>query len=240
MSSGIPTTIRHARITGNTVSAFDPNGEPAAFDAAMLVEDSPLTMDDTVISGNDVRATYASSEDVGIGGTTLEVDGGGIITNSRITDNTAEGFSRDGVAAVSNGLSVLNFSDEPATTPSGGEQRHRRQPRRGTQRKRLGADRGRRCLQQQPARAAARRGHSKLRRRIRPWRARSGWWNLERRRAVRTARGAHAQGIRDQPQLAHRKPLGSALDGGGVFATEPITRIRTSITDNQPNQCAGC
>jgi hypothetical protein len=33
---------------------------------------------------------------------------------------------------------------------------------------------------------------------------------------------------------------GITLDGGGVFTTEPITRTRTSITENHPNQCSGC
>src|SRR5262245_50578864 len=108
---GVPTTVEDTTIADNRVSAFDPNGEPAGFDSAMFIGDSPLTMRRVVFSGNAVRATYASSEDVGIGGATLEVDGGGRITDTRITDNYASAVSRDGVAAVANGLNVFNFSD---------------------------------------------------------------------------------------------------------------------------------
>jgi hypothetical protein len=239
ISSGIPTTIQHARITDNTVSAFDPNGEPAAFDAALLIEDSPLTMDDTVISGNDVRATYASSEDVGIGGTTLEVDGGGMITNTRITGNTAEGFSRAGVAAVSNGLSVLNFSDDPPKLL-------------------LVANSvidGNRAVARSSSGSALIEG--------------GGIFNnslLELRHVAVTrnsgaafAPSGHAQGggiwngvelsgppveltLRDS-SISRNSLIGSSgitFDGGGVFTTEPITRTQTSIADNHPNQCSGC
>jgi hypothetical protein len=239
VSSGIPTTIKHVRITDNTVSAFDPNGEPAAFDAAMLIEDSPLTMDDTVIIGNDVRATYASSEDVGIGGTTLEVDGGGIITYTRITDNTAEGFSRAGVAAVSNGLSVFNFSDHPpqllvvANSVIDGNRAVARSSS-GSALIEGGGIFNNSLLElrhvavtRNSGAALAPSGHAQG----------GGIWN-----GVELSGPPVELTLRDSA-ISHNSLIGSSgitLDGGGLFTTEPITRSRTSIADNHPNQCSGC
>ena len=205
----------------------------------MLVEASPLTMDDTVFSGNDVRATYATSEDVGIGGTTLEVDGGGTITNTRIAGNTAEAFSRDGVAAVSNGLSVLNFSDGPPRLLVVAEQHHRRQPCGRAQRDRLGADRGRGILNnsllelrhvlvtRNSGAAYGPSGHAQG----------GGIWN-----GVELS-GPPVELTLTDSAINHNSLTGSAaiaLEGGGIFTTEPITRTRTSVTDNAPNQCTGC
>ena len=69
------------------MSADDPLGEPLAFDSAMLVGDSPLTMRNTQITGNQVTDTVATAADVGPGGSALELDGGGTITNTRIIGN---------------------------------------------------------------------------------------------------------------------------------------------------------
>jgi hypothetical protein len=239
VSNGIPTTIKHAKITGNSVSAFDPNGEPAAFDAAMLIEDSPLTMDDTVFSSNDARATYASSEDVGIGGATLEVDGGGTITNTRLTDNTAAAFSRAGVAAVSNGLAVFNFSDGPpkllvvedsvidgnravtrsstgtALTEGGGIFNNSLLALRHV------------LVTRNSGAAFAPSGHAQG----------GGIWN-----GVELS-GPPVELTLTDSAITHNSVTGSpgiTLDGGGVFTTEPITRTRTSIAGNRPNQCTGC
>jgi fibronectin-binding autotransporter adhesin len=239
VDNDIPTTIRHTKITNNSVSAVDPNGEPASFDSAMLIEASPLTMDDTVISGNDVRATKASSEDVGTDGSALEVDGGGTITNTRITDNTASAFSGPGVAAMANGLAVFNFSDTPA------------QPL-------LVADSvidGNRSVARSTNGTAIVEG--------------GGVFNnslLELRRVLVTRNSAaafgpagHAQGggvwngveLSGPPvqltltdsAIARNTLTGGpaiALAGGGLFTTEPVTRTRTTIAANRPDQCSGC
>jgi hypothetical protein len=70
-------------------------------------------MRNSTISGNQVTDISATSEDVGSGGSALELDGGGTITNTRITDNTATAISPHGVAAVNGGLAVLNFNNDP-------------------------------------------------------------------------------------------------------------------------------
>jgi hypothetical protein len=113
VGDGVPTTVDNTEINGNSVTATDLFGEPNAFDAAMLVGDSPLTMRNCTISGNQSTGTSATSEDVGSGGSALELDGGGTIKNTRITDNTATAISPGGVAAVNGGLAVLNFDNDP-------------------------------------------------------------------------------------------------------------------------------
>jgi hypothetical protein len=239
VGDGIPTTIRHARVTGNSVSVFDPAGEPAGIDSAMLVGASPLTMDDTVISANDVDDTYASSEDSGIGGTAVEVDGGGLITNTRITGNTAEAFSRSGVAATSNGLNVFNFSDGP--------------PQRLVV-KDSTIDANRTVARSVTGTAIMEGG---------------GVFNnslLELRHVVITRNtgaafgpAGHAQGggiwngvelsgppveLTLSDSVVTRNALsGSAAiarDGGGIFTSEPIVRTRTTVSGNDPNDCSGC
>jgi hypothetical protein len=196
-------------------------------------------MEDTVISGNDVRATKASSEDVGIDGSTLEVDGGGTITHTRITDNTASAFSGAGVAAVANGLAVYNFSDAPP------------QPLVVTD----SIIDGNRSVARSTTGTAIFEG--------------GGVFNnslLELRRVLVTRNSGaafgpagHAQGggvwngveLSGPPveltltdsAIARNTLAGGpaiALAGGGLFTTEPVTRTRTTIAANRPDQRSGC
>jgi hypothetical protein len=239
VSSGIPTTIRNVRFTGNVASAFDPAGEPFAFDSAMLIEDSPLRMDNTVFSGNEVRASYADSADVGVSGTVLELDGPGLITDTSITGNSVSAFSRDGLAGASNGLAVYNFSDhEPALVVVRDSV----------------IDRNRTVARSSTGTAMVHGG---------------GIYNnslLELRKVVVSSNSSaafgpdgHAQGggiwngvelsgppveLTLKDSLISRNSLtgsaGIALDGGGLFTTEPVTRVRTRIANNRPDDCFGC
>ncbi len=112
---GVPTVIDHVSITGNSVAATGLRSEPCAFDSAMLVDDSPLVMRDTLVTGNRVTARIATTADVGICGGALDSDGGTArLTRVRIVDNVSKSFSRAGVAATNAGLAVMNFSDHAA------------------------------------------------------------------------------------------------------------------------------
>ncbi|MGN6430217.1 MAG: hypothetical protein ACTHNB_05715 [Gaiellaceae bacterium] len=113
VNDGVPTRIDRTKLIENSVTADDPSGEPLAFDAAMYVGDSRLVMTRSVVSRNQVTGTSATSADVGPGGSALELDGGGTISNTRITSNTAEADSPSGIAAVNGGLAVLNFNHDP-------------------------------------------------------------------------------------------------------------------------------
>ena len=112
VNDGATATIDSATIQGNTVSAKDPAGEPLAFDAAMYAGDARVVMRNSFISRNDVTVTSATAHDVGSGGSALELDGGGTISGTRITDNSAEAISPAGEAQVNGGLAVLNFNHD--------------------------------------------------------------------------------------------------------------------------------
>ena len=113
VGDGVPTTIDQTRLEANSVTATDAIGEPVAFDAAMLVGGSRLVMTRSVVIGNHVTGASATSADVGPGGSAIELDGGGTISGTRITGNTAEAVSPSGIAAVNGGLAVLNFNHDP-------------------------------------------------------------------------------------------------------------------------------
>jgi hypothetical protein len=111
VGDGVPTRVERTAIIDNTVTATDPFGEPVAFDSGMSVGCSPLVMRDSVVSGNRVTGTSATSAGVGPGGSALELNGGGTITGTRITANASTAISAGGIAAVNGGLAVLNFDD---------------------------------------------------------------------------------------------------------------------------------
>lgn len=108
----VPTTIDATAITGNMVSAHDPVGEPLAFDSAMLINDSPATISNTLIEGNRVEGLSLTTADTGPGGTALELDGGGTITGSRIVGNVSVQRAVNGQAGVNGALAILNFNND--------------------------------------------------------------------------------------------------------------------------------
>ena len=88
-------TIEGSRITGNTASADDPGTTVGAIDAALTVGFSDfcacgqtLDLKDSVISDNHA-ITNAASTDNGPDGSAVEIDGQATISDTRITDNTA-------------------------------------------------------------------------------------------------------------------------------------------------------
>jgi hypothetical protein len=107
-----PTTIDDTVFTANTATASDPDGEPLAFDSALLVGDSPLTMRRTVINGNRTVQHSGTTADSGPGGSALELDGGGTITDSLITHNSSTATSQHGVAGVNGAVAILNFNND--------------------------------------------------------------------------------------------------------------------------------
>ena len=67
IANDIPTTIERSVFAGNDVSAKDPVGEPLAFDSALHVLDSPVTMRDVLIAGNTVTSDTLTTEHVAPG-----------------------------------------------------------------------------------------------------------------------------------------------------------------------------
>jgi hypothetical protein len=101
------TTVQNSLVADNSAIATDLNGEPSAIDAAMNVSNGSLTMANTVISGNRAITNSSTSADVGPAGSALEVDGGGTISNTQITDNYAAMVSPHGAAAVNGALGLF-------------------------------------------------------------------------------------------------------------------------------------
>jgi hypothetical protein len=102
-----PTTIENSQLTNNSVLATDLNGEPVAINAAISVNENPLTMANSVVSGNRAVTEAATETDQGAAGDTLEIDGGGTIRDSRITDNYSAVVSPHGLAAVAGALGLF-------------------------------------------------------------------------------------------------------------------------------------
>jgi hypothetical protein len=235
---GTPVMVEGSSISANTATAVDPLGEPLAYDSGMLVLDGPLTMSDTVVSGNSAAATYATSTDVGPGGSALELDAGGTISDSRITGNPSVAISPGGAAAVNGALAILNFNGNPqlvsvrdsvissnsatassrtgtATTQGGGVFNDSLLELRNV------VVAGNREVARGPS-GAAQGG---------------GVWN-----------GAELNDPPVELTLSHSAITGNtlagdpgiALQGGGVFSTLPFTRAQTLIAGNVPDQCVGC
>jgi hypothetical protein len=107
-----PATIERTLFAGNASTARDPNGEPAAYDAALLVLDGPLTMRDSVVSGNRVASATLTTEDIGPAGTVLEAHGGGTLTNVRVVDNVSSIVASE-MAWATGAVAVYNFDGNP-------------------------------------------------------------------------------------------------------------------------------
>jgi hypothetical protein len=239
VGDSVPTIVDHTVITGNSVLTRGLRSEPVGFDSAMLVGDSKLTMSDTSISGNRVSASVATTADSGPAGTTLELDGGGRISNTSISGNTTAVESAKGVAGNGGaGLAVLNFSNDPRlVTVSGGV---------------IG---GNYAIARTRAGSATVQGVGVLNNslldlsgvRISGNHGRAtgpagvaqggGIWN-----------GVLLSGPPVTLTLAHTAVTrnsvagskGIKVHGGGLFTTSPVTLRQSLIARNRPDQCFGC
>jgi hypothetical protein len=123
VDDGSPVTVENTTITDNSVSAIDPGGPANAINAAMQVGDGRLIMRNTVISHNHVSSTLATdgvaapsrmSLDPGGQGGALEVDGGGTISHTQITDNSSTSTSTNGPVDENSGLDLFPPANQPA------------------------------------------------------------------------------------------------------------------------------
>jgi hypothetical protein len=239
VGDSIPTIVDHTAVTGNSVLTRGLRGEPVGFDSAMLVGDSQLTMRDSNISGNKVSATMATTADSGPAGTTLELDGGGHISNTRITGNSTTVESAKGVSGNGGaGLAVLNFSnDARLVTVSGGV---------------IG---GNHATVRSLSGSATVQGAGVLNNSLLDL---SGV-RISGNHAQATGPAGVAQGggiwngvlLSGPPvalTLAHAAVTrnsvtgskGIKVHGGGLFTTSPVTLGQSLIALNRPDQCFGC
>jgi hypothetical protein len=237
----IPTTVDHTAFLGNTVRTRGLRGEPVGFDSAMcMCGDSLLTMRDSLIAGNNLSATMATTTDTGPAGDTLELDGGGSITGTKITSNTATVASPHGVAGNAGaGLAVYTFP--PA------------KPRLVTLRGSVIS--GNTAIAKTSAGAATVQGVGILTNSL--LEADGDQISGNTGQAAGPAGVAQGGGIwngvlisgppvqltLDHTRVTRNQVTGSAgvqVRGGGMYTTVPVTLIHSVLAGNRPGQCFGC
>jgi hypothetical protein len=222
------------------VSARNPVGEPLAFDSALHVLDSPVTVRDVLIAGNTVTSDTLTTEHVGPAGSAVELGGGGALKRVQILGNTVTVKTSEGLASATNGLATYdNFeesSPDLATVENSviaGNTVVARSQRGDAQI--IGAGVLNNSLltlrdtavSHNSGRAVGAGGTAQG----------GGIWN-----------GVLLTGPPVELTLDRSLVTGNSLtaspgierSGGGVFTTEPIARNRTLIAGNSPDQCAGC
>jgi hypothetical protein len=245
MGDGGRATIVDSVLSHNRVLVRDEKGEPVAFDSAMLVGNSHLSMAGTKVSHNTEQAFVATSADEGPSGTALEIDAGANVTNSRIVGNASTTSSPHGAAAVSSGVAVFDFFSDPrqvtfahdkitgntaaaittdgsaSVTGAGVLNNSLLRLVDSVVRDNTGAVHG--GSSASPAGPPTAQG--------------GGIWN-----------GPLLSGPPVTLQLDHTSvtgnsltgPSGATLQGGGIYTTVAITRTQSPVTGNQPDNCHGC
>ena len=189
------TTVENTVISKNTAIATDPNGEGGALDAGMNVTGGALDLSGSVVSGNTAITKTGTSEGVGFAGSALEADGGGMISDTRITGNFSSVDSPHSAAGVSRRPGRVR-QRQPADRPG---QRHHREHGHREQQHRVGRCPGCGRVQRRPAHAGQRHGQRQLREGHRALRRGPGRRDLELDRCHRAAGAAH-------PGAHHRDP----------------------------------
>jgi hypothetical protein len=234
IGGGSTVSIARTAIDGNTVSASDPNGRPYAFDAGMNPGDGPVKLRDGSVSGNHLVLHAASSEDVGPSGSALDLGGKSSLSGMRIVGNTASVTSADGLAWATGGAVYVGGESVIAGSVISGN----------------------------TTTATAHGGAARV------WGGavtNDGTLTLRDtlvKGNTATALGASGEalggGVYSGPVFASDPPTlkldgatitlnrvkggpGITLQGGGVYSTSPVTITGgSSITGNQPDDCAGC
>ena len=226
-----PGTIRHSRITGNLVEATNTLGDISATSGG-LHSDVDFLLADDVISHNKVisRTLTGSSGDAqgdsGVGEILT-----GTIRRSRFSHNTVDVTSAAGDATAWAGASI--FAGTLIDSVVSGNRIHAHSPN-GTATVKAGAMMSDGFLDIRRTRVSGNISHA------------SG------RHGSALGGGVFAAAVPDGPPAGPLLLRGSSITGnavtggphvvrhgGGVYATD-VTRTRTSITHNQPDQCYPC
>jgi hypothetical protein len=236
VTDDIPTTIERTVIAGNESTAQDPAGEPAAYDAGLLVLDSTPTIRDTLIAGNRVSSFTRTTADVGPAGAAFELHHGGTVSNVQVVGNRSVVKTTDGDAWVTGGMNVFDFSGDPqrvalADSVIGGNSAVAASDTGAAISQGAGVynnsllDLRRVLVTRNTGKANGPSGAAEG----------GGIWN-----------GVAVSGPPVELTLTDSLVTGNALlgnvqrRGGGLFTTEPVTLTRTRIAGNVPDQCFGC
>ena len=241
LGGGSTISIAHARIDGNSVSVDDPNGEPYAFDAAVLVgADSKLDLSHSTIEDNRVRAKVGSSEHAGGSGGAFGIDGPPrsghapqIVSHVRFAGNTTLVTSEHGDALASPGAFYNGNKTRLTHSVISGNRLEARSAHGsagvsgvGISNNPAGEEPGGRLvlrhdlIEGNHAKATGTDGFARG----------GGIWN-----------GSHLT-------LEYTRVIGNTLraspgltvQGGGIFTSFPVTLDHSRIAHNLPDQCFGC
>jgi hypothetical protein len=233
-----PATIERSLFTGNASTARDSaGGEPAAYDAGLLVLDGPLTMRDSVVSDNRAASNTVTTEDIGPAGAVLEGHGGGTLTNVRVVGNVST-ITADRVAWATGAVNVFDFSGDPkplrfvdsvisankaVASSASGEARVQGAAIYNNSLLEL----RRTVVSDNVGRASAPNGIAEG----------GGIWN-----GVAVTGPPVELTLVDSLVARNSLSGGSGIErrGGGLFTTEPVTLTRTRLAGNVPDQCFGC
>ena len=229
--------IDNSTISGNEVTVDASNGEPAGYDAAVILGLSSLVMRNSTVDDNRTNVLVASTADAGPSGTAFEVDGDATISNTRITHNSTTVTSVAGAADAAGTVFTFDQADNPVliensvisdntvtATASGGpatvngagltnqgtlELRNTRiDDNSGVATGAAGAAEG------------------------------GGIWN-----GVLIPDGPPVELTLTNGTVTHNTISGSpglTIRGGGLFTSFPVTVDNSRIANNAPDQCFGC
>jgi hypothetical protein len=235
----IPTTIERTVIANNESTASGPSGEPAAYDSGLLVLDSTPTIRDTLIIGNRVESTTLTTADIGPVGAAFELHHGGTVSNVKVIGNRSVARTSDGDAWVTGGLNVFHVSAGDPLPAALSDSVIAGNSAVAVSKAGAGIAQGggvynnsllelrRVAVSDNLAKASAPSGMTEG----------GGIWN-----------GVAFTGPPVELTLTDSLLTGNVLAGstaierrgGGLFTTEPVTRTRTRIAGNAPDQCFGC
>ena len=238
VGDGIPTSVENTAITNNSVTVANPTGEALGIDSAMLVGDSNLAMRNTIVRGNSVTYNVATTDDVGPGGSALELDGGGTISYSQIVNNPSTAFSDSGSAAVNGGLAVLNFNDD-AKLVTVDHSLISGNTAVGTSKTGTASVQGGGIFNNSLLSLVADIVSSNVARAVAPTGVVQGggiWSGVE-------LSGPNVSLTLDHTAVLHNAALGTAgvtRQGGGLYTNTPVTQDHALIALNTPDQCFGC
>ena len=240
VGDGAPAIIDSTAITGNTVSAGDPAGEPLAFDSGVLVGDSPATISNVLIAGNRTDGLSLTTADTGPGGSALELDGGGTITGTRITGNVSLQRAANGDAGVNGALAILNFNDDARLVTMSDSVVAGNRAHASTTTGDATVQGGgifndsllalhRVVVRDNSGRADGPSGRAEG----------GGVWNGDELEGS----GSPVALTLDHVLVTHNALTGGpgiAIHGGGLFTAFPVSQTATVIARNSPDQCSGC
>jgi hypothetical protein len=224
-----PVTVTDTRITGNVASGFDAAGDGSASSIVYINSGSPLTMRNTVISGNHTIANGAANV---FGGVIFEVNSSSVITSTAITGNTISVTSTGDATSVG---AVVTGSQDPVVFVDSLVAGNTAQISGQTSVSTFGVgvenfgvlQLQRTRVTDNSVRATGSSGQV----------SGGGIWN-----------GQLVDGLLPQLTLTDSAvarnsisgSLGLTVQGGGLFTTSPVTLQHSVIAQNMPDQCYGC